>query len=693
VAGSSFRAVNGAPASPAGADDPADRTALERALRTTTARFEALMRNAPVGCAFIDSDLRFQLVNDRLAEIDGFAASEHVGRAVDDVLPDLAAVNAVLFPRVLAGESVLEAEVHGATRAGGGHGRDWLVSYYPLRGPSDEVSGIGAALVDVTERNELLAAARDAAARANELQRFAAAMARAATVDAVVRVVVDRSAAAVDADVVNVVMRLHGENELRIYHSTATDPSARAAWPTMSLEDAMPIADSLRHGHHRYFVDRDEFVAHSPGLARDIAIAGMQAVATLPLRSSDGTVIGGMALAYTTPQSFEAAQRLRLQTVVDIAAQSLDRARLYERERDVARTLQLALLPSALPVFDNVSIETRYVPGGTNVAVGGDWYDVVRFADGRIGLLIGDAAGRGVEAATFMGKARNAAAALAIDHSSPATLLARVNQYLSTVPSRRSMATCCCVVLDPESGTLCYATAGHPAPLLSNRAGVRFLEGARGLPLGVVPDAKYLEAEITLDEPSILLLYTDGLIERRDESIDVGLTRLRDTVAALGADDPDLCQHLADALLPDGADDDVALLVATVTPTSAKQLRLHLPADAVHLSGMRGRVTEWLDRMGLDRRLISEMVLALNEAVTNSALHAYANTDAPGDVDVALALEPRELIATVIDAGRWRQPPDAHDGFGLALMHELMTEVTVERSEGGTLVRMRRVVD
>ena len=121
----------------------------------------------------------------------------------------------------------------------------------------------------------------------------------------------------------------------------------------------------------------------------------VQAMAAIPLRGSDGQVFGSIGFAFHAPQALDREQVGFLETIADIAGQSLDRARLYERERDVARALQLALLPTALPELDGVTTEARYVAGGAGVSVGGDWYDVLRFTDGRVGLLIGDAAGRG----------------------------------------------------------------------------------------------------------------------------------------------------------------------------------------------------------------------------------------------------------------------------------------------------------
>jgi anti-sigma regulatory factor (Ser/Thr protein kinase) len=317
---------------------------------------------------------------------------------------------------------------------------------------------------------------------------------------------------------------------------------------------------------------------------------------------------------------------------------------------------------------------------------------VLRFADGRVGLLIGDAAGRGIEAAALMGKVRHAAAALAMDRASPAAVLAQVNEYLHNIASRRTMLTCCYIVLDRDRGVLRYSSAGHPPPLVIESDGEpRFLTGGRGVPLGVVPAAVYGDAEHQLAGPATIVLYTDGLIERRGETIDVGLTRLRDAVRGHSVDVKKLCDHLTGTLLADGSDDDVALLAARVQSlATARRLDLELPADSRRLYELRTRVGRWLANAGIAPEVIPDVVIALNEAASNSMLHAYASTPQRGHVRVSLAIGDDEITAVVADEGAWRQRRDHHDGRGLDLMGALMTEVQLEHTAVGTEVRLTR---
>ena len=343
--------------------------------------------------------------------------------------------------------------------------------------------------------------------------------------------------------------------------------------------------EALQNGRSGYYPDLLAYRRRFVGGEIALIAHGVEAVAAIPLRGSDGHVFGSIGFSFDVPQPFDQDQIGFLETVADIAGQSLDRARLYERERDVARALQMALLPAALPELDDVTTEARYVAGGAGVSVGGDWYDVLRFTDGRVGLLIGDAAGRGVEAAALMGKVRHAAAALAMERTSPAAVLSRVNEYLHNISSHRTMLTCCYVVLDRDRGVFRYSSAGHPPPVVVEGDGERhFLTGGRGVPLGVVPAAVYADAEYQLSGPATIVLYTDGLVERRGETIDVGLERLLDAVRGHGMDVKRLCDHLTATLLADGSDDDVALLAARVQSlASPDRLHLELPVDSRRL--------------------------------------------------------------------------------------------------------------
>ncbi len=534
------------------------------------------------------------------------------------------------------------------------------------------------------------ARARD---RADHLQRFAAAMARAASVDAVVQAIVVEGAEAVSAKVVKVVMRSQEESSLDVFETRVSDTSP-VTWKIVdpAAEDASTTA--LQQGRPAYYRTVGDYAQRFPDGELELIANGVQAVAALPLFGSDGHVIGSIGWAFELPQQFDDQQCSFLETVADMAAQSLDRARLYERERDVARALQMALLPSALPELDDVVTEARYVAGGAGVSVGGDWYDVLRFADGRVGLLIGDAAGRGVEAATLMGKVRHAAAALAMDRESPAAVLTRVNEYLHNISSRRTMLTCCYAVLDRDRGLLRYASAGHPPPIVVEDGEPQFLSHGRGVPLGVIPTASYTDAVYKLHGAATIVLYTDGLIERRGETIDVGLERLLDAVRGNDADVKELCDHLTRLLLGDGSEDDVALLAARVqSVASMSRLHLELPADSRRLHELRARVTRWLTDAGVAHGVIPDIVIALNEAASNSMLHAYTNMPRRGHVHVSLAIDDNELTAVVSDDGRWRDAHREHDGRGLGLMHSLMNDVRVERADHGTRVHLVRAID
>ena len=555
-----------------------------------------------------------------------------------------------------------------------------------------EVANRCASLLEQVVAHNETAQARD---RADRLQRFAAEAARAASVDAVIEAITGEGVRAAGGYVGNVAMRLEHDSGFEATETRRTHPGAGLSWFDVEANAEDALTQALRSGKPLYFGDEEAYLAQFPDGRRVLAASATRAAAVLPLFASSGDAIGVVGFSYATAQSFDERQRALLEAIADVGAQSLDRARLYERERDVAGALQLALLPSALPELDNVETEARYIAGGTDVSVGGDWYDVLRFADGRVGLLIGDAAGRGVEAATLMGRVRHVAAALAIDHESPAAVLGRVNDYLHTIATRRSMVTCCYVLLDRDRGTLRYASAGHPPPILVEADGEpRFLTEGRGVPIGVIPTAVYTDAEVRLTSAATIVLYTDGLVERRREAIDTGLARLLEEVRGRDADVHSLCDHLTASLLADGGDDDVALLAARVCSVpDATRLEIELPADARRLHELRVRVSRWLADVGVDDAVIPDVVVALNEAASNSMVHAYAGTSRRGHVRVIVSVAADAVNATVTDDGKWREPRAGHDGRGIDMMHALMSDVRVERDNAGTRVYLRRAVN
>jgi anti-sigma regulatory factor (Ser/Thr protein kinase) len=251
------------------------------------------------------------------------------------------------------------------------------------------------------------------------------------------------------------------------------------------------------------------------------------------------------------------------------------------------------------------------------------------------------------------------------------------------------MATLVYLIFDPPSGRIRLANAGHLPPLLTKPEGsTEYLEDGRSVPLGVQAATTYSEAEHLLTPGSTLLLYTDGLIERRGISIDTGLDRLASSASANHDGIEDLCDRVMAALDPVG-DDDVALLVLRPTMLAPGPLQMRMPAEPIALRSVRRSLGRWLDQGGANKTESYEIVLACNEAFANSIEHAYG----PGDgwIEMTAALLDDEVSITVLDFGRWRDPRGANRGRGLTLIESVMDSVEIAKDpETGTRIQMMR---
>jgi serine phosphatase RsbU (regulator of sigma subunit) len=255
--------------------------------------------------------------------------------------------------------------------------------------------------------------------------------------------------------------------------------------------------------------------------------------------------------------------------VTDAQAVEVERRRADERAEldnaraqfftEVAVTLQRAVLgPTALPE----GFAVHYEPAAGTLEVGGDWYDVVDLPGGRYGIVVGDVVGSGLPAAAVMGQLRSAGRALLLESASPAHVLTALDRFASLVPGA-SCSTVFCAVVDPATGTLRYSSAGHvPAIVVDVHGRARMLTAAGSLPLAVVDDLDRPEAEVVLPSGSTLLLYTDGLVERRGSDLDEGMARAAAALADGRHLPPaELAALLTDQLLDDAPDDDVAFLI------------------------------------------------------------------------------------------------------------------------------------
>src|SRR6516164_9113484 len=281
-----------------------------------------------------------------------------------------------------------------------------------------------------------------------------------------------------------------------------------------------------------------------------------------------------------------------------LAAIMTERIGALEQEHRNAETLQRSLLPDRLPIIPGVEFVSRYLPGGAGLEVGGDWYDVFPLPRGRVGLTIGDVVGRGLAAAAAMGQLRTALRAYAIETDSPAAVLQRLSRLVVEFEAAQ-MATLIYAVLDPDTRTLSFASAGHPPPLLIGPNGsARYLMEARSPPLGVTKAAQ-AEATVTIDPGSTLVLYTDGLIESRRGSIEKSMEALRTAVEGHHGDLDSLCDdRVLQPPRPESSGDDVALLMVRLLPAPIEDLRVLLPAEPHVFATLRRTVRQWATRSG-----------------------------------------------------------------------------------------------
>jgi serine phosphatase RsbU (regulator of sigma subunit)/anti-sigma regulatory factor (Ser/Thr protein kinase) len=420
--------------------------------------------------------------------------------------------------------------------------------------------------------------------------------------------------------------------------------------------------------------------------------SGIHSLAGVPL-VIEGRLLGVLHVGSRSRRAFDSDDMALLELAGERLAVAIDHSRLYEREHFVAETLQRSLLPERLPDLPGMTVASRYLPG-EGAAVGGDWYDVVLLRDGRVALAMGDVVSRGVRAASVMGQLRNSLRAYALEGHQPLAVLERLHAIARGMEGRE-LATLVYAILEPSSGELTYATAGHPPPLLLSAAGEPvLLEEGRGPPLGAIADPLFTEATARIESGATLVLYTDGIVERRDRWIDEGLELLlAEARAAAGHDPEPLLDRLTRTLLADGeGDDDVALLALRTEPAPGGLLRLTLEADPTVLSGMRHSLRDWLIAAGATDDDTYDVLVATTEAGANAVEHAYGPEDATFEVE-ARTLQGAQVTVVVRDRGCWRPPRGHNRGRGTLLMQELMDDFEVTTGEAGTEVRMSKRLD
>ncbi len=522
----------------------------------------------------------------------------------------------------------------------------------------------------------------------SEVHRLASMLAAARTTDEIAHVAARETSKLLGAADVHV-WTIDGRDRLHLAGTTDTLAGTGRGPSVLALSDHNAPADAIRSDQLLFFEDRRAYDAAYPGWVSSFDMQGADALAVVPAHS-DRQPVGVLEVFYFADVVFDDAQRTLLELTATQIGNAIGRARTREHENAAAETLQVSLLGPPMLV-DGVGHSSRYLAAEGPLFVGGDWHNAQRLPDGRIMIAVGDVVGRGLEAATVMGQLRSAVSACALRCNTPADLLECLDDFAAVLPGAPS-TTVALAYVDVEKQTLDYVSAGHPPPVLVSPEGhVCVLEGAMTWPLAVgrIPRTQ-TGATVPFPPGSLVLLYSDGLVERRSETLDTGIARLVESVRANWNTPMDaLCDAvLGDLLHGHRRDDDVALL-ALRSPVAAPDLFLMKIAAAPDAVGrVRERLRAWLDSLSLDPDDQLAILVAVGEACTNAIEHAYSDGGA-NLFRVEAGVRDGSLVCCVTDTGAWKDNATrTARGNGLAIMRELMDEVLVDRRPNGTSVTL-----
>ena len=579
-----------------------DRSEIQTATRLRDESFsllDSLFESTPVGLAYLDGDLRYQRVNDKLAEMNGLSAEDHVGRTPAEVLgAEDPGIESVLRGVLATGEPLIDVEIEAAVPAEDGVPRRFSTSFFPVS-QGGQVTGLGGIVVDVSERSRVeseraaaLAAAQDARAEAEEAARRAHFLAEASvildesldyasTLSSISRLAVPWLA---DWCAVDMVAADGSRERVTIAH---VDPEKIALVEEMEKRyPADPNAETgvpnvLRTGRSEIYTEiSDELLAQAAQDDEHLAFIRsleMRGVMIVPMVAR-GRTLGVITMAAAeTGRVFGEEDLLLAEELARRAGQAVDNARLYQERSYIARTLQESLLPVDLPAIPGVELAARYRAAGEGNQVGGDFYDVFRLDDSRWALVIGDVCGKGPEAAALTALVRYTLRAIAPSGGKPSELLCELNEAILRQRSDGRFCTVAFVVITPTPTGACLdvSSGGHPLPLIvrANDGSVAPV-GTPGTLLGIVPDPKLNDMRVELELGDTVVLYTDGVTEAGAPDNMFGPPELAGIVSDCDSPEPgEVAQCLEAAAVNAGEgepQDDIAILVARVADRTGR---------------------------------------------------------------------------------------------------------------------------
>jgi anti-sigma regulatory factor (Ser/Thr protein kinase)/putative methionine-R-sulfoxide reductase with GAF domain len=427
-----------------------------------------------------------------------------------------------------------------------------------------------------------------------------------------------------------------------------------------------------------------EQVNHTNVLNPILRERGIRSLLGVPLLRS-GSVIGVLHVGTLVPRRFTNDDVRLLQIVADRVVFATE-SRRAEVERAAATVLQRSLLPTRLPVVPGFEMTARYIPA-EHGGIGGDWYDVFLLPSGWLCVVMGDVVGRGWGAAAMMGRLRSALRAHALHESDPAAMLDRLDLHVLHF-NYDAMATVQLAVFEPSLERMYLSSAGHPPPVLAVPGQpAALVDVPSDHPVGVCGGLGRRVTTVNVPPGALLCFYTDGLVERRDASLEVGLKRLCEVITAGPAESISMTV-MGQLISDDPPGDDVAVLVLRREDSGeVGLLDLAVSAQPRSLQRIRFEMRRWLLAVDAPPRVVANLLVAVGEACTNTIEHAYGPEG--GIVTVYLELQPPDVVATVSDTGRWRPKRGKNRGRGMLLMRECTDELRIDRGPNGTKVVIR----
>lgn len=496
---------------------------------------------------------------------------------------------------------------------------------------------------------------------------------------------------------------LDGERHIRFEYSGHLPGELRDRYHVTELDSPVVGADVVRTGESMVITDTFNLPPRYEHAVQDTA-GSVRACVAHPLRDHSGRVVGVLGLLWPTPRQFDAAELDAFGRMAELTSSALDRVRVMEREHRIAVDFQEHLLDLDRGSTAAV-VAAVYEPAGETMRVGGDWYSVTPLdRGGRVAISVGDVVGHGLAAAIVMSRLRAAVAASALTAGEPGAVLGALDRYGASVAGARCATVAYALVAtEPDTGraTVTYSCAGHPYPLLvfpDHRA--VFLTSGRRLPVAIKEhDAQSYppDATATAEMPpgSLILLYTDGLVERAGETLDDGLARL-EAAAAECADLPveTVCTELLSRMAPrTGYRDDVVVLALRPSHRAPRSFATVVTAAPKQIPVARERLREWLAGLDVAPKRELDILLATGEAVTNAIEHG-SDGEPRRTVSVEAFVRRQTIAVTVSDTGRWVGDSSAslrsrRRGRGLSLIGGLADHVDTLRTPAGTRVTLR----